>query len=342
MITGDHIVTARAIAKELGILRSKDRSLTGAQLDAMSQKELSRHIFEYTVFARVSPEHKVRIVKAFQSRGAVVAMTGDGINDAPALKAADIGCAMGVSGTDVAKGAADMILTDDNFSTIVAAVRQGRGIFENIKKTVHFLLSCNIGEIITVLAAFLMRLPTPLLAIQLLWVNLVTDSLPALALGVEPVDEDIMKKPPTDAKKSLFAGGMTYSIAIEGCFIGMISLLAFTIGRVFFDGAGAPAAGRTMAFAVLSCSQLIHAFNVRSEKSLFEIGIFGNLKMLYSFLVCLALQVSVISIPALSAVFKTVPLNMVQWLVVAGLALSPLFIVEIEKAWNHWKAKKGL
>ena len=342
MITGDHIVTARAIAKELGILRSKDRSLTGAQLDAMSQKELSRHIFEYTVFARVSPEHKVRIVKAFQSRGAVVAMTGDGINDAPALKAADIGCAMGVSGTDVAKGAADMILTDDNFSTIVAAVRQGRGIFENIKKTVHFLLSCNIGEIITVLAAFLMRLPTPLLAIQLLWVNLVTDSLPALALGMEPVDEDIMKKPPTDAKKSLFAGGMTYSIAIEGCFIGMISLLAFTIGRVFFDGAGAPAAGRTMAFAVLSCSQLIHAFNVRSEKSLFEIGIFGNLKMLYSFLVCLALQVSVISIPALSAVFKTVPLNMVQWLVVAGLALSPLFIVEIEKAWNHWKAKKGL
>ena len=182
----------------------------------MDQEELERQIWEYAVFARVSPEHKVRIVKAFQRQGAVVAMTGDGVNDAPALKAADIGCAMGISGTDVAKGAADMIMTDDNFATIVDAVKQGRGIFENIKKTVHFLLSSNIGEIITVLTAFLLRLPAPLLAIQLLWVNLVTDSLPALALGVEPVDPDIMKKPPTDAKKSLFAGGMAYNIAIEG------------------------------------------------------------------------------------------------------------------------------
>ena len=342
MITGDHKVTATAIAKQIGIFEEGDIALSGVELDKMNDEQLAQQLERVSVYARVSPEHKIRIVDAWQKKGKIVSMTGDGVNDAPALKKADIGVAMGITGTEVSKDAASMILTDDNFSTIVAAVRQGRGIFENIKKTVHFLLSCNIGEIITVLAAFLMRLPTPLLAIQLLWVNLVTDSLPALALGVEPVDEDIMKKPPTDAKKSLFAGGMTYSIAIEGCFIGMISLLAFTIGRVFFDGAGAPAAGRTMAFAVLSCSQLIHAFNVRSEKSLFEIGIFGNLKMLYSFLVCLALQVSVISIPALSAVFKTVPLNMVQWLVVAGLALSPLFIVEIEKAWNHWKAKKGL
>ena len=336
MITGDHIVTAKAIAKDLGILGEHDKAMTGAQLDGMGQEELERHIWEYSVFARVSPEHKVRIVKAFQKQGAVVAMTGDGVNDAPALKAADIGCAMGISGTDVAKGAADMIMTDDNFATIVDAVKQGRGIFENIKKTVHFLLSSNIGEIITVLTAFLLRLPAPLLAIQLLWVNLVTDSLPALALGVEPVDPDIMKRPPTDAKKSLFAGGMAYNIAIEGCFIGAISLLAFTIGRVYFD----VTVGRTMAFAVLSLSQLVHAFNVRSERSVFRMGLFSNPKMLLSFVVCLGLQVSVISIPMLSAVFKTACLNGPQWLTVAALALAPLMVVEVEKWYARCKKKR--
>ena len=336
MITGDHIVTAKAIAKDLGILGEHDKAMTGAQLDGMGQEELERHIWEYSVFARVSPEHKVRIVKAFQKQGAVVAMTGDGVNDAPALKAADIGCAMGISGTDVAKGAADMIMTDDNFATIVDAVKQGRGIFENIKKTVHFLLSSNIGEIITVLTAFLLRLPAPLLAIQLLWVNLVTDSLPAMALGVEPVDPDIMKRPPTDAKKSLFAGGMAYNIAIEGCFIGAISLLAFTIGRVYFD----VTVGRTMAFAVLSLSQLVHAFNVRSERSVFRMGLFSNPKMLLSFVVCLGLQVSVISIPMLSAVFKTACLNGPQWLTVAALALAPLMVVEVEKWYARCKKKR--
>ena len=227
-------------------------------------------------------------------------------------------------------------MTDDNFATIVDAVKQGRGIFENIKKTVHFLLSSNIGEIITVLTAFLLRLPAPLLAIQLLWVNLVTDSLPALALGVEPVDPDIMQRPPTDARKSLFAGGMAYSIAIEGCFIGAISLLAFTIGRVYFD----VAVGRTMAFAVLSICQLVHAFNVRSERSVFQTGLFGNPKMLLSFVVCLGLQISVISIPVLSAVFKTACLSGVQWLIVAGLAVSPLIIVEIEKWYFRCKRRR--
>lgn len=336
MITGDHVVTAKAIAKDLGILLENDKAMTGAQLDQISQEELEQHIFEYSVFARVSPEHKVRIVKAFQKRGAVVAMTGDGVNDAPALKAADIGCAMGMSGTDVAKGASDMIMTDDNFATIVDAVKQGRSIYENIKKTVHFLLSSNIGEIITVLTAFLLRLPAPLLAIQLLWVNLVTDSLPALSLGMEPVDPDIMQRPPTDAKKSLFSGGMGYNIAIEGCFIGAISLLAFTIGRVYFD----VTVGRTMAFAVLSICQLVHAFNLRSERSLFKTGLFGNPRMLMSFVVCLALQVSVISIPVLSAVFKTACLTGMQWLIVGALALSPLVIVELEKWYARCKKKR--
>lgn len=331
MITGDHVITAKAIARNLGILSEKDKALTGAELDALSEEELKREILHCSVFARVSPEHKVRIVKAFQSHGEVVAMTGDGVNDAPALKAADIGCAMGLSGTDVAKGAADMILTDDNFTTVVEAVRQGRGIFDNIKKTVHFLLSSNIGEILTVFAAFLFHLPAPLLAIQLLWVNLVTDSLPALSLGVEPVDKDIMKRPPLSPKKSLFAGGMGFCIAVEGCLIGALSLLSFSIGRAFFDSGTVPSVGRTMAFAVLSLSQLVHAFNVRSERSLFETGFFSNFKMVLSFFVCLFLQVSVIAFPPLSALFKTVPLNSRQWLIVALLSLIPLIAVELEK-----------
>lgn len=341
MITGDHIITAKAIAKDLGIMGPNDRAISGNELDKTNQKDLEKNIFNYSVFARVSPEHKVRIVKAFQSHGGVVAMTGDGVNDAPALKVADIGCAMGISGTDVAKGAADMIMTDDNFSTIVEAVKQGRGVFDNIKKTVHFLLSSNVGEIITVLCAFLMRLPTPLLAIQLLWVNLVTDSLPALALGVEPIDKDIMKRKPVSAKSSLFSNGMGYNIIIEGCFIGAISLLAFTIGRVFFDYGQVPLVGRTMAFAVLSLSQLVHAFNVRSDKSILKTGVFGNIKMIYSFIICIILQVSVISVSFLSDIFKTSNLNMLQWIIVSALSLSPLIIVEIEKLISSLKLKNN-
>ena len=235
MITGDHAATAAAIAKELGILTPGTSVMTGEELNRIPQQELTRDIYQYAVFARVSPEHKVRIVQAFQARGEVVAMTGDGVNDAPALKTADIGCAMGQSGTDVAKAAADMILADDNFATIVSAVREGRGIFESVKKTVHFLLSCNIGEILTVFVSFLLHLPTPLLAIQLLWVNLVTDSLPALALGVEPIDRDIMERKPVKPTQSIFAGGMPgYNILVEGCLIGAMSLLAYSIGRIFF------------------------------------------------------------------------------------------------------------
>lgn len=331
MITGDHITTAKAIAKELHMLAPNDKAMTGAELEKMPQSDLEKVIYQYAVFARVSPEHKVRIVKAFQKRGAVVVMTGDGVNDAPALKAADIGCAMGITGTEVAKGAADMIMTDDNFSTIVQAVRQGRGIFQNIKKTVHFLLSSNIGEIITVLTAFLLRIPTPLLAIQLLWVNLVTDSLPALALGVEPVDDKIMKKPPIKPGTGLFTRESWRRIALEGCFIGGISILAFTIGRVFYDTSVVPIIGRTMAFAVLSLSQLVHAFNVRSEHSIIRSRLFSNMKMIYSFLICVILQVSVISMTSLSAIFKTVPLPDSAWIIVVLLSLSPLAVVEAEK-----------
>ena len=331
MITGDHIATAKAVAAELGIFTENSKALTGAELDKLPQKELERDIYSYSVFARVSPEHKVRIVKAFQARGAVVAMTGDGINDAPALRCADIGCAMGQSGTDVAKNAADMILTDDNFSTIVEAVEQGRGIFENIKKTVHFLLSSNIGEILTVLCAFLMRLPSPLLAIQLLWINLVTDSMPALALGAEPAEPDIMERKPSDTSHSIFGDGAARSIIIEGCFIGALSFLAYTIGRVFFDTGSEPIVARTMTFAVLSLSQLVHSFNLRSRHSLFKTGFFGNMKLTAAFIIGSFMQISVISVPFLSAVFSTVPLTPLQWLIVTLLSLSPLLLVEAEK-----------
>lgn len=333
MITGDHAATAAAIAKELGILTPGTSVMTGEELNRIPQQELTRDIYQYAVFARVSPEHKVRIVQAFQARGEVVAMTGDGVNDAPALKTADIGCAMGQSGTDVAKAAADMILADDNFATIVSAVREGRGIFENIKKTVHFLLSCNIGEILTVFVSFLLHLPTPLLAIQLLWVNLVTDSLPALALGVEPIDRDIMERKPVKPTQSIFAGGMGYNILVEGCLIGAMSLLAYSIGRIFFDiDPASPVIGRTMAFAVLSFSQVVHTFNMRSSQSVFRAGIFRNKKLVLAAVVCVVLQLSVIVIPPLAQIFKTVALVPQQWLIVTALAFVPLVVVELEKA----------
>lgn len=341
MITGDHSSTAAAIAKKLGITDDESRVITGAQLDAMSDKDLERGIYRYSVFARVSPEHKVRIVRAYQTRGEVVAMTGDGVNDAPALRAADIGCAMGVSGTDVAKAASDMILTDDNFATIVEAVREGRGIYENIRKTVHFLLSCNIGEILTVFVGFLLRLPLPLPAIQLLWVNLVTDSLPALALGMEPINKDVMDRRPIRRGESIFSGGMVYNLMVEGCLIGSLSLLAYSIGRVFFDvDPDSPIVGRTMAFAVLSLSQITHTFNMRSEHSIFRAGIPGNPRLILAAVVCTALQAAVIVFPPLSAVFKTAVLSGTQWLCVALLSAMPLAVVELEKALLERRRRK--
>ena len=332
MITGDHAGTALAIARRIGIAEENSSVITGPELDRLSEGELAARLDGCRVFARVSPEHKVKLVRAYQRRGMAVAMTGDGVNDAPALKAEDIGCAMGRGGTEVAKSAADMVLTDDNFSTIVSAVREGRGIYRNIRRTVHFLLSCNIGEILVVFAAFLLRAPAPLLAIQLLWVNLVTDSLPALALGVEPIPRDVMDEPPHKRDESIFSGGMGLSIALEGCLVGALALLAYSAGRAWFDvDPMEPIIGRTMAFAVLSLSQLVHSFNMRSQGSVLELGLFGNGKLNLACLICAFLMVSVIVFPPLAAVFRTAMLTPVQWAIVGGLSLFPLIAVEGEK-----------
>jgi len=342
MITGDHILTAKAIAKELGILTNQTEAITGEELSKMSDERLNETIMRYSVFARVSPEHKVRIVKAYQSRGEVVAMTGDGVNDAPALKAADIGCAMGIAGTDVAKKASDMILTDDNFATIVYAVQEGRGIYENIKRAIHFLLSSNIGEILTIFVAILFGLPSPLVAVQLLWVNLVTDSLPAISLGVEPPSKDIMKKKPISPNKGMFADGLALQIIVEGILIGSLALFAFVIGVKYYDITGlqdtraiTPWVGRTMAFSVLSLSQLFHSFNMRSHRSLSEIGIFTNRKLVMSFIICTLMQISVVSISPLAKVFQVVPLNLRQWAIVFILSMAPIVVVEFQKKINN-------
>ncbi len=331
MITGDHIETAKAIAKETGIMKPGDKAMTGAELDRTDDEHLKQIISDYSVFARVTPEHKMRIVKALRSRGEIVAMTGDGVNDAPALKCADIGCAMGITGTDVAKGAADMVLTDDNFATIVEAVRQGRGIYDNIRKAVHFLLSSNIGEIVTIFAAMLMGWQSPLAAVQLLWVNLVTDSFPAIALGMEKPEPDVMLRKASDTKGGLFAGGLGFTIIIEGLLIGITALLTFLIGNnIFCDFTVA----RTMTFCVLSISQLIHAFNVRSRKSVFSKNTFENKYMCLAFVVCAILQLSVITVPPLAGVFKVTPLNTAQWLTVGVMTVIPLITIEIEKFMN--------
>lgn len=329
MITGDHIETAKAIGKKIGILREEGLAITGAELDNISDKELNENIYKYDVFARVSPEHKVRIVKAFKKKGNIVAMTGDGVNDAPALKTADIGCAMGITGTDVAKGAADIILADDNFSTIVDAVKEGRAIYENIKKSVHFLLSSNIGEIVTILVALLIGFKTPLIAIQLLWINLVTDSLPAIALGIDPPDKTLMEGLIKKSKKGIFTKDRWIRIGLEGMMIGCLALLAYAIGEVVFKQT---IIGSTMAFATLSISQLIHAFNMKTEKSIFSINIFNNIYLIGALIVGTFLQTSVIMIPYFAKIFKVTPLNTTQWLIVLILCIMPIIIVELEKA----------
>ena len=318
MVTGDHALTAGAIAKEIGIL-SDGNVITGNELQKMSDADLKNAVMQCNVFARVSPEHKVRIVNAFRANGEVVAMTGDGINDAPALKNADIGCAMGKTGTDVAKSAADMILTDDNFATIVEAVREGRCIYDNIRKSVHFLLSSNIGEILTILLAVLCKLPTPLAAVQLLWVNLVTDSLPAIALGTEAPEEAVMKRQPVSAKSGIFADGMIARILFEGIMIGILALIAFAIG------------GQTMTFAVLSLSQLVHAYNMRSTEPVLRIGLLSNIRMNLAFVAGVVLQVTVIMAEPLQDVFHTETMSGIQWIITAGLSLMPLLIVELQK-----------
>lgn len=335
MITGDHIITAKAIAKDLGILRGSDLAITGEELDKIPQSILQKNIMNYSVFARVTPEHKVRIVKAYQSTGAVVAMTGDGVNDAPALKNADIGIAMGRNGTDVAKNAADMVLTDDNFVTIVEAVKQGRNIFDNIKKAVHFLIATNIGEIVTIFLGLLLGLKSPLLAIQLLWINLVTDSLPAIALGLEKPEADIMNKKPRDNKKGIFADGLWQKIIAEGIMLGALTLVAFSLGNYLY---GIEVA-RTMAFVSLGLLELIHSFNIKSDESIFKVGLFENKYLMGAFILGAILQVVVVVIPSVAEIFKLVPLTQTQWLYTFGISILPLIIIELQKMFDKTDSK---
>ncbi len=333
MITGDHVVTASAIAKELGILSEGDKAITGSELDAMTDRELDEQVENISVYARVSPENKIRIVKAWQRKDKVVSMTGDGVNDAPALKAADIGCAMGITGTDVAKGASDMTLTDDNFATIVDAVREGRGIYENIKKVVGFLLGTNIGEVITVFMAMLLWHKTPLLSMQLLWINLVTDSLPAIALGMEAVESDVMDKAPKPKNEGIFAGGLGIRVILQGIMFAVLTLFGFKMGE---NVTGTLEGGQTMAFMILALSQVVQSFNMRSEHSLFNIGMFSNKKLNGAAIVSVLLVALVLFTP-LRVAFGLVILPSKLYLIAVGLIFVPLLVIEITKALRHIK-----
>ena len=337
MITGDHIATAKAIAEKIGIYSKKDRAITGEELDKLEQETFEKEIQKFTVFARVTPEHKVRIVKAWQKNGAVVAMTGDGVNDSPALKSADIGIAMGKGGTDVAKNAADMILVDDNFVTIVDAVKQGRNIYDNIRKAIHFLIATNIGEIVTIFMGLVLGLQSPLLAIQLLWINLVTDSLPAIAIGLEPPEKDIMERKPMDSKKGIFADGLWSKIILEGIMIGMLTLIAFSIGNKYYG----VEVGRTMAFISMGLLELVHSFNIKSEKSIFKVGILENKFLIGSFILGIFVQTIVVFIPALANIFNVTNLTGVQWGITLGISLLPIPIMELQKKVNRENIKKN-
>ena len=337
MITGDHKNTAVAIARELGFLKEDSLALTGEDLDGWTDERLREDIRRIPIYARVSPEHKLRIVRAWRKRGDVVAMTGDGVNDAPAVKEADIGVAMGITGTDVTKEVSDMVVTDDNFASIVSAIEEGRGIYDNIKKFVHYLLSCNAGEILTMFTASLVGLPVPLLPIQILWVNLVTDGLPALALGMDPVDPGIMEKPPRDPAEPVVTRPRAFLMLAQGAFIAMCSLLAFS-AILFIEKEGVVRA-RTGAFIVLSCAQLFHSFNCRSmTRSLFKLGIFTNIKLVYAAAASFFLQVIVINVPFLRMIFKVEQLSVLDWALVLVISSFPLWAMEVVKAVNR-KAK---
>ena len=364
MITGDHKVTAIAIAKALGILEKEEEAITGAELEEMSDQELIANVRKYSVYARVSPEHKVRIVKAWKENGEIVAMTGDGVNDAPALKTADIGCAMGIVGTDVAKEAADVILTDDNFATIVSSVEEGRRIYDNILKAIQFLLSSNVGEIIILFIAILItpllskwfnidvNLIVPLLPIHILWINLVTDSLPALALAVDPPEKDIMDRKPIKPKQGVFTKGMTWRVIYQGMMIGMITLVAFIIGlatpveqlpmvevtdsegmiRTLSEEEVRVEIGQTMAFTVLALSELVHVFNVRNnKKSIFKTGILSNRKLILANIISALLMLVILIVPALRNIFSIPVLPVMNMIEVAILIFVPIVVVELFK-----------
>ena len=364
MITGDHKITAIAIAKALGILENEDEAITGSELEEMSDEDLIKNVRKYSVYARVSPEHKVRIVKAWQTNGEIVAMTGDGVNDAPALKTADIGCAMGIVGTDVSKEAADVILTDDNFATIVSSVEEGRRIYDNILKAIQFLLSSNVGEIIILFVAILMtpllskwfnidvNLITPLLPIHILWINLVTDSLPALALAVDPAEKDIMNRKPLKPRQGVFTKGMTFRVIYQGIMIGVLTLVAFIIGlatpenelpvvniteangivRTLSAEEVKVEIGQAMAFTVLALSELVHVFNIRNnKKSIFKTGIFNNSKLILATAVSAGLMLIVLFVPALRNIFSIPVLPAMNILETVILVFIPIVVVEIFK-----------
>lgn len=348
MITGDHRNTAAAIAKELGIASALEQSITGTEIDALSEEEFAGKINSYRVFARVSPEHKVKIVKAYQEQGNVVSMTGDGVNDAPSLKNADIGVAMGITGTDVSKSASDMILADDNFTTIVHAIEEGRNIYNNIRKSVIFLLSCNLGEVVAIFASVLFFWPVPLLATQILWINLITDTLPAIALGVDPGDKEVMKKKPRDPKESFFAGGAGARAVLGGTLIGVLTLVAFYFGLNEYGyslgSANIPEEvltyARTMAFVVLAGSQLFYSFAMRSPtKSIFQLGLFSNKYLVVAVVVGFMLQLGVITIPFLADAFKLQMLSGGDWGIVILFSLIPLTLNEIAKIFMRMTAK---
>ena len=354
MITGDHKITATAIAKKLGILENEDEAITGHELEKMSDEDLEKNVRHYSVYARVSPEHKVRIVKAWQKNGEIVAMTGDGVNDSPALKTSDIGCAMGVVGTDVAKEAADVILTDDNFATIVSAVEEGRRIYDNILKAIQFLLSSNIGEIVVL---FIATLSTPLFAnwfgitdishleillpIHILWINLVTDSLPALALAFDPANSDVMKRKPNKPSEGVFTKGMTWRVVYQGIMIGVLTLIAFMIGLATttepIDGLTLDETkievGQTMAFVTLAFSELVHVYNIRNnKKSIFKTGIGKNRNLILATLASALLMIIILAVPFLRQVFSIPILPLENILELVVLAIAPVVIVEIFKA----------
>lgn len=339
MITGDHKNTAVAIAKELGIVEDISEAMSGSEIDSYSEDEFTKVVNNFKVFARVSPEHKVKIVKAFKSYGNIVSMTGDGVNDAPSLKAADIGVAMGITGTDVAKGAADMVLTDDNFTTIVKAVEEGRNIFNNIKKSIIFLLSCNLGEIVALFFAILLNWPAPLLPIHILWVNLITDSFPALSLGVDPGDKGVMDLPPRNPKESLFSGRTGILLILNGILIGGTTLFAFVLGEYLYPDSLRHA--QTMAFVVLSVSQLFYSLAMRNEtKSLFQVGVFKNKLLIASLIFGIAIQFAIITIPFTADIFKVYSLDLKDWGIVLLISLIPFAINEIVKIFFRASDKK--
>lgn len=334
MITGDHKNTAVAIARQLGFFKEDSIALSGEELDKLGDAEFSSEVERVPVYARVSPEHKLRIVRAWRKRGEIVAMTGDGVNDAPAVKEADIGVAMGITGTDVTKEVSDMVITDDNFASIVAAVEEGRGIYSNIQKFIHYLLSCNAGEILVMFVSSLAGWPVPLLPIQILWVNLVTDGLPALALGVDPVDPKIMDRPPRKPQEAVVTRNRAYVMLLQGAFIAVCSLAAFHF--VYCIEKEGIERARTAAFIVLAVSQLFHSFNCRSmTESLFRIGIFTNAKLILACGVSFILQMAVVYIPPLQTIFKTQPLGVFDWLLVVLISSFPLWAMEIVKAANR-------